>query len=175
MQTKTRRDQIIAALQESETPISATTLASQFNVSRQVIVGDIAILRASGNNIASTPRGYLYHSDNNDKMPFEYVGVIACKHTFSQLIEELYTVVDYGGSLIDVTIEHAIYGQISGALAIHSRYDADLFATKVQSGEGKPLSDLTEGIHLHRIGCKDVSTFLRIENALLKKGIALHK
>ncbi|WP_206459751.1 transcription repressor NadR [Anaerovorax sp. IOR16] len=175
MQTETRRQQILTALQKSDSPISATALASQFKVSRQVIVGDIAILRASGNNISATPRGYLYTAEDDTQNSFGYIGVIACKHTASQLIEELYTVVDYGGCLIDVTIEHAIYGQISGSLAIHSRYDADLFVARVQEGEGKPLSDLTEGIHLHRIGCKDISAFLRIENALLKKGIALQK
>ncbi len=175
MQTETRRQQALEALKKSETPLSATALANQFKVSRQVIVGDIAILRALGHEITSTPRGYLYHSEKENKNTFGYTGVIACKHTDSQLLEELYTVVDYGGCLIDVTIEHTIYGQISGALAIHSRYDADLFAAKVQEGTGKPLSDLTYGIHLHRIGCKDNATFLRIENALLKKGIALEK
>lgn len=175
MQTSKRREQILNTLLQSDRPISATSLASLFQVSRQVIVGDIALLRASGNDISATPRGYLYVKEDDMKTPFGYVGMIACKHTNSKLLEELYTVVDNGGCLIDVTIEHAIYGQISGALAIHSRYDANLFAERVREGAGKPLSDLTEGIHLHRIGCKDHSTFLRIENALSKKGIALQE
>ena len=72
-----------------------------------------------------------------------------------------------------MTIDHPIYGQLSGKLDVHSRYDADLFVEKVKQYSTKPLSSLTSGIHLHRVGCRDEETFLRIKAALKEKGYLL--
>ena len=128
------------------------------------------MLRASGAQISATPRGYILES--NPSSPFAYEGILACKHSSDQLCDELYTIVDFGGFVIDVTIEHSLYGQLSGVLNIGSRYDADLFLKQVQDTENaKPLSALTGGIHLHRIGCKGQETFILIKQALIEKGI----
>lgn len=168
-----RRNALRTLLLESTIPISATTLAKQFHVSRQVIVGDIALLRASGESIFATPKGYLYNDTAQTASPFAFIGMIACKHFDDDLCTELYTIVDFGGCVIDVTIEHSVYGQISGALDIHSRLDVDDFIEKLKVSHGRPLSDLTSGIHLHRIGCKDAHTFDLIQQALKEKGIIL--
>lgn len=170
-----RREQIILVLSGQSEPVSAATLASQFDISRQIVVGDIALLRAKGHQISSTPKGYLYHAHMQPEHDFDYIGIVACRHTGEQIAEELYTGVDFGGVWIDVSIEHSIYGQITAQLDVHSRYDADLFIEKVRGASGKPLSDLTGGIHLHRIGCSSESVFLRIENALREKGILLNQ
>lgn len=165
-----RRNQIIEIIKNSKKPISATTLAKQFNVSRQIIVGDIALIRASGTNIAATPRGYLYeHNTNND----EYVIVV--KHNNEQLAEELYTIVDLGGSIIDVSVEHPIYGLLCGKLHLYNRYDVDQFIKRTQEENAKPLSCLTEGIHLHTIRCYDKDIYNRIIHALDEKGLLLNK
>lgn len=172
MDSKQRRKEITEKLKGSDVPISASSLASQLSVSRQIIVGDVALLRASGVDIVSTPRGYQYQDMDENSFPYE--GLIACRHTPQQLQEELYTIVDYGGTAINVLIEHPLYGQLSGALNISSRYDADLFLDQVQSeGNAKPLSLLTNGIHLHKIGCRDQETFERIKDALAEKGLIL--
>lgn len=160
-------------LQRATGPLSATHMAKTFKVSRQIVVGDIALLRASGHEIDSTPRGYLLHDDDGSDTPFPYVGMVACCHDTARLAEELYTIVDYGGCAIDVTIEHPIYGQISGALDIRSRYDTDMFVQQVSRQTSQPLSALTGGIHLHRIGCRDQETFQRISAALKEKGLLL--
>ena len=47
MDGQTRREQILKMLEESEQPISGSTLAHQLGVSRQIIVGDVALLRAA--------------------------------------------------------------------------------------------------------------------------------
>ena len=52
-----RRSAIYAQLTQASAPVSATTFAQRFSVSRQVIVGDIALLRAEGHSITATPRG----------------------------------------------------------------------------------------------------------------------
>ncbi|MEG0157382.1 MAG: transcription repressor NadR, partial [Anaerovoracaceae bacterium] len=156
MNTELRRETILDLLSSATAPISASALAKELSVSRQVIVGDVALLRATGSPIVATPKGYLLELQKN---AFPYIGVLACKHDMAGLKTELYLVVDYGGTIIDVTVDHVIYGQLSGMLNISSRYDADIFIEKVSAEGSKPLSNLTEGIHLHRIGCKDRQTF----------------
>lgn len=165
-----RRDKIIEIIKNSEKPISATTLAKQFNVSRQIIVGDIALIRASGTNITATSRGYLFESSNTND---EYI--IAVKHTNEQLEEELYTIVDLGGSIIDVSVEHPIYGLLNGKLHLYNRYDVDQFIKRTNEENAKPLSCLTEGIHTHTIRCYDKDIYNRIINVLNEKGILLNK
>ncbi|MEG0829238.1 MAG: transcription repressor NadR [Anaerovoracaceae bacterium] len=172
MDTGKRRDELLKILKQKESAISASTLAQQLSVSRQIIVGDVAILRAAGAEISATPRGYVYRQNTALDFPFE--GLIACKHSTAQLAEELYTIVDFGGVVIDVTIDHLIYGQLSGTLNIRSRHDVDLFTEKVTAEENaKPLSFLTGGIHLHRIGCQNKGDFQLIKAALSEKNIML--
>ena len=167
-----RRNQIIEIIISSTAPVSASMLAAQLNVSRQIIVGDIALLRASGQNISATPKGYIFENEESQST-FGYIGIIACRHDEKKLIEELYAIVDFGGTIIDVTIEHSTYGQISGRLDIASRRDADEFINKLKLSQSKPLSDLTDGIHLHRIGCRDKNTFALIVQDLVDREIAL--
>lgn len=87
--------------------------------------------------------------------------------------EELYTVVDFGATVLDVTVEHSIYGQLSGKLELSSRYDVDLFIDKIKRTNTRPLSDLTKGIHIHKIGAIDKKVFDMAVKALKEKGIAL--
>lgn len=169
MDAKERRNRILAKLQGCDTPISASSLAEELSVSRQIIVGDVALLRASGAHISATPRGYIYEQEASE---FPYEGLLACRHTTAQLEDELYTIVDFGGFVIDVTIEHPLYGQLSGPLNLGSRYDVDLFIEKVLAEENaKPLSVLTGGVHLHRIGCRDQAAFSLIRQQLTEKNI----
>ena len=58
MHAEERRETILKLLRQSAQPVSASTLAAQLSVSRQIIVGDIALLRAGGADILATPRGY---------------------------------------------------------------------------------------------------------------------
>ena len=59
MSGEERRNQIIHILQSSDTPISGVKLAKMLDVSRQVIVQDVALLRAKDICIHSTNRGYV--------------------------------------------------------------------------------------------------------------------
>ncbi|WP_312355701.1 transcription repressor NadR [Aminipila sp.] len=169
MNASKRRELILSYLKSSSTPTSASSLASLLKVSRQIIVSDVALLRAGGMNISATPRGYILSENDSDKSAHGFEGILACKHTAAQLQEELYTIVDFGAEIIDVTIEHSLYGQLSGKLNINSRYDADLFLEKIRNNADLPLSSLTEGIHLHKIGCKDKKTFELIKESLDSK------
>lgn len=171
MKSTDRRKKIIEILAISNAPVSASNLAEKLSVSRQIIVNDVALLRASGKEIESTPRGYIV-KDNNDS-DFPYIGIIACRHDFKLLKEELYTIVDFGGVVIDVSVEHPLYGELSGMLNISSRFEVDLFIKRVSSESAKPLSTLTGGVHLHRIGCSDKEIFEMIKESLIKKEIVI--
>lgn len=166
MQSADRRNKIAEVLSKSDRPISATKLANIFDVSRQVIVGDIALLRASGIDIDATPRGYKMKSDAHEG----YTGTIACKHSSEAMHDELYTIVDLGGQVLDVIVDHAIYGELTGRLELASRYDVDQFVRKVDREQAQPLSRVTDGVHLHTVNCPDRETFDRIVEALRTKG-----
>ena len=166
-----RRTQILEVLGKSEEPISATTLAKQFSVSRQIIVGDIALLRAAAHEISATPRGYILRRNRPDESSV----TIACRHDDKLLAQELYTVVDNGCGLLDVIVEHPLYGQISGSLQIFSRYDADAFLRKLQKNQANPLCALTRGIHLHTLSCPTQEACERVLEGLREKGILFEK
>ena len=163
MQREKRKDNIIQKLQSTDSPVSASSLAKEFGVSRQIIVGDIAILRAEGHDISSTPRGYV--------LPQIGATPIACKHDSSKILEELNAIVDCGGILLDVSVEHPIYGELVGNLHIANRLDAKEFADKIIESNAPPLSLLTDGIHLHAITCRDENALERIKDKLRSIGI----
>mgnify|MGYP000032008152 FL=1 len=170
MNAATRRQQILELLRQTSQPLSATAIASRFSVSRQIIVGDIALLRAAGEAITATPRGYLLERPGGQ--PYVETRIV-CEHGDDRLAEELYTVVDLGGALIDVTVEHSIYGQICAPLHVCSRFDADAFLQKLRAENARPLCDLTGGIHLHLLRCPDLTVQARVLQALSEKGFLL--
>ena len=160
-----RREEIINIIAQSDTPISASRLARHFHVSRQSIVGDIALLRAAGHQIIATPRGYIMiRSDSR------IIKTIAVKHNSEQTEEELNLMVDMGALVEDVIVEHPLYGEIRGNLHIQSRHDVKEFITKYQQAHTTLLSSLTHGIHLHTIRCDNEEVYQRVYQALKEKG-----
>ena len=168
MDTETRRNNIAKTIRNARAPISATVLAQKFNVSRQIIVGDIALLRAEGVEILATPKGYILESIG--AQDHIYIGTIAVQHDTKGTRGEMYIIVDHGGTVMDVTVEHTLYGQLSGQLNISSRIEVDEFCEKIAQPDVKPLSDLTGGIHIHRIGCASRDIFEKISTALDQAG-----
>ena len=162
-----RRERIVALLEAADRPMSATALAGQLSVSRQIIVGDIALLRAGGADIMATPRGYLLSRAARTGVECK----VACVHTAGDMGRELQTIVDAGGEVVDVEVEHPVYGQITGALHIRSRYDVEEFLRRVEKHGAQPLSALTGGVHLHTIRCPDQAVLERVIAALDREGL----
>lgn len=167
MNSAQRREAILAALKEADKPMSASALATRLAVSRQIIVGDVALLRAAGEDIIATARGYVLSAAAGDRRR------VVCRHTPEGMRRELELMVDYGCTVEDVIVEHSVYGQITGRLDLSSRYDVNEFMDKVSAGGAKPLSDLTEGIHLHTLRCPDEDAFRRLLDALRAEGFLL--
>lgn len=166
-----RREEIIRILEDSSNPVSGTELARRLKVSRQVIVQDVALLRAVNKNILSTNKGYLLFEPGRETG--ESKKAICVRHTTDQVLDEFYTIVDLGGKILDVVVEHELYGQIAVDLIIASRQDADEFYQKMKMNGVKPLKELTEDIHYHTIVARDEATIEQIEEALKKKGYLL--
>ena len=123
MNAAQRREKILQQLHGASAPISASALAAKLGVSRQIVVGDVALLRAGGAEIEATPRGYQFHPT-----PGGYTGILACVHrTADEMRTELYTVVDQGGVVVDVAVENPLYGELRGNLNLASRYDGHLY------------------------------------------------
>lgn len=161
-----RRAALSDYLSQAAGPVSASVLAARFSVSRQIIVGDIALLRAGGLDIAATPRGYL--------LPRPTPGLtrqLACVHRPEDMGRELELMVDNGCTVLDVIVEHPIYGQITGPLQISNRHDVQQFIRRCQEAEALPLSRLTDGIHLHTLSCPDQASLERVRENLRKLGI----
>ena len=166
MNGEERRIAILDKLSNTEREISASKLATEFSVTRQIIVADIALLRASGHPISAKSRGYFLERVNDG-----FIKRIAVKHGKENLFDELCAIVDNGGKIIDVIVEHSIYGKISAELNISSRYDINKFIEKASHSDAKPISELTEGLHIHTIDAKDEDTYKRIVKALSDLGI----
>ena len=162
MKAEERRRRIAQTL-TATTPISAATLAEQFSVSRQIIVGDIALLRAAGMDIVSTPRGYQFSQESG------LLRTVACLHTPQQIRQELLVMVDNGCTVLDVVVDHPVYGQLTGQLSLASRYDVDQFVDKVQ--DTAPLSTLTGGVHLHHLRCPGEDAYRRVLAGLEELGL----
>lgn len=166
MNARERRQAVLQALKEADGPITASTLAGRLSVSRQIIVGDVALLRAKGNEIDATPRGYVLRAGTPGLLR-----TIACLHDDVGMERELLTCVDNGCAVLDVIVEHPVYGQLTGTLALASRYDVEQFIAR--SAQANPLNMLTGGIHLHTLRCPDEAAFQRVCQALREAGILL--
>ena len=131
-----------------------------------VIVGDIALLRAGGAAIEATARGYVVQRDREGLRR-----QVACRHQAADMERELKIMVDNGCTVLDVIVEHPVYGQLTGGLGLASRYDIQQFIRRAQAA--RPLSLLTEGVHLHTLSCPDQEAFLRVRGELAGAGFLL--
>lgn len=160
-----RRKEILEYLTNSVTPVSGTALARKFQVSRQVIVQDIALLRAKNWEILSTNRGYIMNHPKSVERIFW-----VC-HNGDQIEEELNAVVDLGGVIVDVSVQHQVYGELRAPLNIRSRRQVQQFLEDIQSGRSKPLTNLTSGHHCHKICAESEEILDMIQDAFMKMGI----
>ena len=160
-----RRSAIYEQLTRADAPISATTLAQHFSVTRQIIVGDIALLRAEGHSITATPRGYMIPAETG------LCRTIACHHSGEDTQKELFAMVDCGCTVVDVIVEHPVYGQLTAPLALQCRYDVEQFVRRMSESHAQPISALTGGVHLHTLSCPNEDAFRHVKRTLKSIGM----
>ncbi|HXF70940.1 MAG TPA: transcription repressor NadR [Thermoflexus sp.] len=160
-----RRARILELLREAGRPLTGGELAQRLGTSRQVIVQDIAVLRAAGVEILATPRGYCLPSARP-----VHRALVAVRHTPDQTEDELTLLVDLGVEVVDVIVEHAIYGELRGSLHIASREDVRQFMEALRRTGARLLSELTEGLHLHTLEARSPEILERAREALRQRG-----
>ncbi len=166
-----RRNQILAMLKEQDSPLSGTALANEFHVSRQVIVQDIALMRAENHDILSTNRGYLYRRAEAESIQPKRVFFV--RHSTEQVLDEFLTVTELGGKVLDVVVEHEIYGQIRVDLLIENGRDAREFHEKLSNSRDNPLKVLTDDCHYHTVAAPSEKLLDLIQQELDNKGYLL--
>ena len=159
-----RRESIIKLLLESKEPIKGSVIAKKYSVTRQVIVKDIAILRAKGKNIIATPDGYMINKNEN-----KVKAIIAVTHNEEEMFNEMSIVIKYGGTIEDVIVEHPLYGQMAGMLMIKNYNELNKFVEKYQEQRARLLSVLTNGVHLHTISAENEHDINLIISELKKR------
>ena len=164
MNGQLRREKIIDILSRSDTPVSGVALANQLNVSRQVIVQDIALIRAASYDVYSTNRGYVIRGNK------EYTRIVKVKHTNADVEKELNAIVDMGGWVKDVFVYHKVYGVVKAELNIHSRRDIKAYMEEINNGSSTLLMNVTSGYHYHTIAAQDESTLDIIQEELERLG-----
>ena len=161
-----RRSRIVEALAAASGPLSGTALAEACGVSRQVVVQDVALLRERGEKIVSTNRGYVLLADD----PARPTRLFKCRHTAEQTADELTCVVDLGGRVEDVFVNHRVYGVVSSALGVGSRRDVERFMAELASGVSSPLLEVTSGYHFHHVSAASEEVLDEVGRALAARG-----
>lgn len=164
MNGENRRLAIIEVFRESSEPVSGTSLAERFTVSRQVIVQDIALLRAANFRILSMNKGYVLQESVTKKRIFKV------RHDDEAIADELYTIVDAGGRVIDVFVKHELYGMLRAVLMTANRSDVDDFIIQFKRDKASPLKHLTDDYHYHTVEADSEEILDRIEKELQIKG-----
>ena len=164
MKGEERRKQLLNILSSSNNPVSGSTLSQELNVSRQIIVQDISLLRANGASIFSTNKGYLLQEEK------KYSRVFKIYHTENQVEEELSTIVDAGGQIRDVFVYHKVYGVLKAEMGIKSRRDIRSYMEEISTGKSSLLMNVTSGYHYHTIDAESEEILDAIQEELQHKG-----
>ena len=160
-----RREKIIESIIASKEPVSGTKLAEIFSVSRQVIVQDMALIRANGFDVMATHKGYVLHA------PTKASRVFYVNHTDEELEKELCMIVDMGGKIVNVMVDHKVYGKLEAELQINSRRKVQEFIDDMKHGKSSPLKNITSNDHAHLVEAEDESVLDMIEEKLEEMGI----
>ena len=158
-----RRQKLINMLMESKEPLSGSQLAKELQVSRQIVVQDVALLRAEDNNIISTNKGYVLWQQE------KYERIFKVRHTADEIEEELDTIVDCGGRVTDVFVYHKTYGVVKAPMHIRTRKDIYEYTQTLKSGKSSPLLKITDNYHYHTVTAESEEILDMIYQELEKK------
>ncbi|MCQ2442085.1 MAG: transcription repressor NadR [Oscillospiraceae bacterium] len=164
MNTSLRRAEILTILRRASAPVAAKELASHFHVSRQVIVQDLAVIRASTAGIISTNRGYIIQQESSFTREFKV------RHTEEMVEKELNLIVDYGGTVKNISVSHRVYGRITAEMDIRSRQDVQEYIQTIGESASDPLGTVTSGYHYHLVEASSEERLDRIEEKLRENG-----
>lgn len=166
-----RRMALLELLKKAGGPVKGADLARDAGVSRQVIVGDINLLKAGGEPVIATSAGYIYQEVSSvDAGRGMFERKLACTHRPEEAEDELHAIVDSGAAIKDVTVEHPVYGELTANILAANRHDVREFLKRVQQTDSPFLLELTGGPHLHTITADSEEILDRAQQALRERG-----
>ena len=168
MEKESRLKKILEILEKESSPVSGSKIAKLLGVTRQVVVQDVAVLKSRSFNIISTARGYIF----NAKRP-SFTRLFAVKHSKAEIYKELSLIVENGGEIIDIIIEHPVYGELKGNLNIRTAEDIKIFVSAMETANAEPLLTISKGVHLHTVGATSEEALNKIEEMLRKEGMLI--
>lgn len=171
MDAAERRNRIAELIGTSKAPVTGSELSNLLHVTRQVVVQDIALLRAGGLPVIATPAGYMLLEAAAKAHPMK---VFICRHeTLEQAEEELMIMVENGGKVRDVIIEHPVYGEISGSLMLSTPAAVKSLIARLGRKDALMLSSTTGGVHMHTVEATSEEALAQIEEKLRRAGILM--
>ncbi|MCE5195873.1 MAG: transcription repressor NadR [Negativicutes bacterium] len=173
MDANNRREKILEVISRADKPITGSELALLLGVTRQIVVQDIALLKAGGQPLLSTVAGYIYLGSAAKNRCLK---VFTCYHkTLPEAEVELKMIVRQGGLVRDVIVDHPIYGEITGSLMLGSLAAVESWLQRVRASRSLMLTTITDGIHMHTVEAADEETLNQIESALRNAGLLYEK
>ncbi|MCD8205689.1 MAG: transcription repressor NadR [Clostridia bacterium] len=164
MNAETRRGEILSLIANSDGPVPANVLKERMGVSRQIIVADVAALRAKGYDVIATNKGYVLSSAPMATRVFK------CRHSLEDIVPEAEIIIERGGVIQDIYVNHRVYGKISARLDLKTKTDAEELLRSLRSGASKPLMSVTDGYHYHTVMASTEEALFDMENALRRAG-----
>jgi transcriptional regulator of NAD metabolism len=161
-----RRAELMRILRETGEPVRGSELSATLRVSRQAIVNDIALLRATGEPIVAGPQGYRMAEGSRG-----VTDVIRVYHEPTRGREELEILLDRGVSVLDVGVEHSIFGEIRARILVESRADIDRHTETITRAGEAPLSVITRGFHSHTVRAPSRDALNAAKRELRERGI----
>ncbi len=128
-------------------------------------------MRAENYGIISTNKGYILRSERTGNTQPKRVFFV--KHNTDQVAQEFNTILELGGKILDVAVEHEIYGQICVDLMIETNAEAADFCEKLLTCRDNPLKVLTDDCHYHTVAAPSEKLLDLIEEELQQKGFLI--
>lgn len=145
--------------------MTGSKLSSLLGVSRQAIVNDIAILRASGEAVVGGPHGYRLGRVSG------LLEIIHCNHPPERGREELEILLDRGIAVLDVGVNHSVFGEVRASVVVETRADIERHAAAIAEAGEAPLSVITGGRHSHTVRAPNQDALDAAKRELRERGI----
>ena len=171
MDNQMRREKLYEMLENAEEPLTGVVLSKALNVTRQIIVGDVALLRSSGKKIISTARGYQLAGEVPEKGFHQEFRCQSRKMDAAELEAELNVVVDNGGIVHGLTLTHEVYGVIQVPMDLYSRREVRQYMERLKEEKGPLITTLTQGRHVLQVEARNDEDLEALGEGLKEMGV----
>jgi transcriptional regulator of NAD metabolism len=161
-----RREELVRLLRTAREPIVGAELARQVGVSRQMLTHDLTLLRLSGVDIMATRYGYMLRTPE----PVRHRDVLHLQYDRDGMVDEMTILVDLGIHILDISVEHPVYGPLRADLCIASRHDVAELVERLEQTGAAPLFEITGGRHSQTVEAPRLDLLAKAREQLRDRG-----